>query len=309
MSASLNGKMAYLAIYKGRVLSPGELSELDQQLPIKQPNLPLVVSITSPSQGISVNSQVTVSASVDKAVQRVDFTLGTQTISAAVAPFQATLNLTSLAEGPATITATAVGFDSTTASAFLNIVVDHTNPPAPDPTKIFAEPPVGNVSRVHGLAGAVTPSITVEVTDLTNGLQELTTAAADGSFTVGILATAGDSVSVVAIDRAENRSPASVITVRAVDSPFARLMMPGRFLVATNCTAPRPGIRLRCRATGGRGRLFARAGSVGPNILPGAPGRLRDDLATAETISSSVTRDTSGNGTGFLSSSFPTGTQ
>ena len=34
VGASLNGKMAYLAIYKGRILTPAEISALDQELPI-----------------------------------------------------------------------------------------------------------------------------------------------------------------------------------------------------------------------------------------------------------------------------------
>ncbi|HEY6308047.1 MAG TPA: carboxypeptidase regulatory-like domain-containing protein [Candidatus Angelobacter sp.] len=226
LSASLNGRMAYLAIYKGRVLSATEISELDQQLPIKQPNLPLVVSFSAPPQGTGVNGQVTVSAAVTKEVQRVDFTLGSQTISAVQPPFQATFDLTSVAEGAQTITATGFGFDATSVSAQLNIVVDHTLPAAPDPTKVFAEPPIGGVSRVHGLAGSVAPSISVEVTDLTSGLRAITVAAADGSFSVDVLALQGDTVSIVAIDEAENRSPATIITVLAVASPFARIVIP-----------------------------------------------------------------------------------
>jgi hypothetical protein len=35
MAGSLNGKMAYLAVYKGRILTPAELNQLDVQLPIK----------------------------------------------------------------------------------------------------------------------------------------------------------------------------------------------------------------------------------------------------------------------------------
>ncbi len=37
MVGSLEGKMAYLAIYKGKILSPGEINMLDAQLPIKTP--------------------------------------------------------------------------------------------------------------------------------------------------------------------------------------------------------------------------------------------------------------------------------
>ncbi len=37
MVGSLEGKMAYLAIYKGKILSPGEMNMLDAELPIKTP--------------------------------------------------------------------------------------------------------------------------------------------------------------------------------------------------------------------------------------------------------------------------------
>jgi hypothetical protein len=227
---SLNGRMAYLAIYKGRVLSAAEITALDQQLPVAQPGLPLFVTFTSPAQGTGANSQVTVTAAVAKEVQRVDFTLGSQTISSLLPPFQATFDLTNVAEGTQTITATAFGFDGKTASAQLNIVVDHTVPAAPSPSAIFAEPPVGGVSRVHGLAASVAPSLSVEVTDLTSGQGAMTTAALDGSFSVNVQALEGDTVSVVAIDEAGNRSPASIITVQAVASPYARLRIPNPFI-------------------------------------------------------------------------------
>jgi hypothetical protein len=35
MQGSLNGKMAYLAIYKGRILTPAEMNQLDTKLPIR----------------------------------------------------------------------------------------------------------------------------------------------------------------------------------------------------------------------------------------------------------------------------------
>jgi hypothetical protein len=34
-TGSFNGKMRYLAVYKGRILTPAELQQLDAQLPIK----------------------------------------------------------------------------------------------------------------------------------------------------------------------------------------------------------------------------------------------------------------------------------
>jgi hypothetical protein len=33
-AGSLNGRMAYLAVYRGRILTPSEMSQLDSQLPI-----------------------------------------------------------------------------------------------------------------------------------------------------------------------------------------------------------------------------------------------------------------------------------
>ncbi len=35
MAGSLNGRMAYLAIYKGRILTPAEMNQLDTNLPIR----------------------------------------------------------------------------------------------------------------------------------------------------------------------------------------------------------------------------------------------------------------------------------
>jgi hypothetical protein len=34
MAGTLNGKIGYLAVYKGRVLTPSEMNQLDSQLPI-----------------------------------------------------------------------------------------------------------------------------------------------------------------------------------------------------------------------------------------------------------------------------------
>src|SRR5262249_17896592 len=73
----------------------------------------------------------------------------------------------------------------------------------------------------------VTPLITVEVTNALRGSRSITVAGADGSFSVNVLGEQGDTVSVVTIDEAENRSPASNITVLAVASPFARVIRPG----------------------------------------------------------------------------------
>jgi hypothetical protein len=226
LAASLNGKMAYLAIYKGRVLTPAEINALDQQLPIKQTGVPLSVEFLAPAPNTAVNSHVNVSAVVSTEAQRVDFTLGGQTISSVLPPFQATFNLSGVAEGPQTITATAVGFDATTASAQLPILVDHTLPATPDGTRIFAEPPVGGSSHVHGLAGSVVPPVLVEITDTTDGLRSTVIAGGDGSFTTNLAAQQGDTVSIVAIDEAGNRSLAAVVAVLSSPSPFARLVIP-----------------------------------------------------------------------------------
>ena len=63
LSGTINGKLAYLAIYKGRVLSAAELTELDAALPISDspetstmtPNsAPVTATVTQPGTGVMV---------------------------------------------------------------------------------------------------------------------------------------------------------------------------------------------------------------------------------------------------------------
>jgi len=216
---SINGRMAYLAVYKGRILMPAEMVQLDTQLPLTANNVPLIVSFVSPAPGSAFNSQVKVVAATSKETQRIDFTLGQQKISSTSAPFQASFSLSGVPEGNQTITATAFDFTGNSASANLPIVVDRTPPVAPDNSLIFAEPPIAGLSQVHGMIGSVEPSTTVQVTNLKNGSQALTKAGADGSFSTQITGNEDDIVSVIAIDAAGNLSPASLTSIRRLPSP------------------------------------------------------------------------------------------
>jgi uncharacterized repeat protein (TIGR01451 family) len=98
------------------------------------------------------------------------------------------------------------------------IVVDSSPPPAPDATKIFAEPPDGALSFTYGIAGAVEGDAVVEATNTNTGVKVSALGGTDGSFSLNIAAEVGHVLSLVAIDAADNRSLASTTTVRNVTS-------------------------------------------------------------------------------------------
>ncbi len=181
-------------------------------------NRALSVAISSPAPNALEKGQVTVTAVPSEPVQTVAFTLGSQTVAAGSAPYQGTLSLAGLPDGPATIQVTATDFAGDTATATVAIVIQQTPPPAPDPTLTFAEPPANGLSLVHGLPGAVKGGLTVTVTHTVSGARSTATAAADGSFATSLAAAVDDTLSLTASDAVGNVSAPTLITVRRTPS-------------------------------------------------------------------------------------------
>jgi len=182
-------------------------------------NVPLSVSITSPLNDAPFKGQVVVVATASEAVQSIAFTLGSQTVTATASPYQGTLSLAGVPDGLQTITATATNFAGDTASTTVTIKVMQTPPAAPNGNLIFAEPPNGGLSLVHGSSGAVSgPGLTIKVTDTASGTTATSTSANDGSFATNIAAAVSDTLSLTATDVVGNVSAATLITVRQTPS-------------------------------------------------------------------------------------------
>ncbi len=181
-------------------------------------NHPLVVTITSPANGAFFRDSVLVQASVSQPVLRVDFTIGTQTVSVSNAPYQATLSLASLADGQQVITVTGFAAGAKTGSATVTINVKTKPPAAPNAALINAEPPNGGISLVHSTSGAVESNSTVEIKDTVNGAFASVHAAADGSFATNITASVDDQLLLDAVDVVGNRSATTTIFVRRTPS-------------------------------------------------------------------------------------------
>jgi len=124
IAGSLSGKMAYLAVYRGRVLTATELNQLDAQLPVTQD---VVTQITVDAPPVSAtttisgqNAQFTFNASAGKTVtvQLSNNTMGAVTVSL-LAPDKTTL--TSLSSSASSFSLNAV----TTPAAGLYDVVVH----------------------------------------------------------------------------------------------------------------------------------------------------------------------------------------
>jgi hypothetical protein len=181
-------------------------------------NVPLSVSFTSPASGAPFNNQFTTTATTNKATQRVDFTFAGQVISSTSSPFTATFSVATVQEGSQTITAQAFDFAGNSATATRIIVVDRTPPSAPNSSLINAEPPVGGFSQVHGLVGSVEAFATLQITNATHPASATATVNNDGTFSTNIVGSVDDTLSLVAVDGAGNRSPAVLITVRTTSS-------------------------------------------------------------------------------------------
>ncbi len=182
-------------------------------------NVPLSVSITSPLTGATFKTQVTVAANPSAPVQKVTFSLGTQSIVVTASPYRATLSLSGVADGPQIITAAVVDFVGNTASSTVTINVLQTPPAPPNANLIFAEPPSGGASLVHGLPGAVGSSgLVITVTDTVSHTTATATAASDGTFATNIIAAVNDTLSLTATDIVGNLSTPTLIAVRQTPS-------------------------------------------------------------------------------------------
>ncbi len=182
-------------------------------------NVPLSVSISSPMNGATFKGQVTVTATASEAVQNITFTLGSQTVAATTSPYQGTLSLSGVSDGPQIITATATDYAGAAASSTVTITVKQTPPAAPNGNLIFAEPPNNAVSLVHGSSGAVTGGgLTISVVDTASQATAISTSASDGSFATNIAAAIGDTLSLTATDVVGNVSASTLITVRQTAS-------------------------------------------------------------------------------------------
>ena len=181
-------------------------------------NVALSVSFTSPAQGAPFNNQFTTTATTNKATQRVDFTFAGQVISSTASPFTATFSVAAVPEGSQTITAQAFDFAGNSATATRVIVVDRTPPAIPNVSLINAEPPVGGFSQVHGLVGSVEAFATLQITNVTHAASATATVNNDGTFSANVAGSVDDTLSLVAVDAAGNRSQTALITVRTTSS-------------------------------------------------------------------------------------------
>jgi YD repeat-containing protein len=87
-SGSLNGKMAYLAVYRGRILTTTELAQLDAQLPINNVDVSATITPNSGATAVTTtqagqNARLTFSATAgqDVAVQITGNTMGSAAVS------------------------------------------------------------------------------------------------------------------------------------------------------------------------------------------------------------------------------------
>ena len=196
----------------------GNVGPLGPDVHIIVDNQPLTLVITSPPNGARFRDSVLVKATVSKSVDHVDFSVGSQTLSVTSAPYQASLSLASLADGPATVTVKGFAPGGETATATLTVVVVKTPPPAPNPALIDAEPPSAGASLVFGRAGSVQAAITVQITNTGNGALASAGVQSDGSFSATIAAAADDTLSLIAVDDVGNRSAATLVVVRRTPS-------------------------------------------------------------------------------------------
>lgn len=176
-------------------------------------NKVLTVTITTPPNAARFRDAVTVKALVSEPVSRVVFAVGTESFEDTAAPYEATLLLAAMPEGPAVVTATGYGVAGEVTPATVGIVVDRTPPAAPDPSKITVEDVGAGFARIQGLPGAVEGGATLDVLAPETGATATTLVALDGSFSTRILADVGESVVLTATDTASNRGSSTTMTV------------------------------------------------------------------------------------------------
>ena len=181
----------------------------------------LSINITSPAATtppLHFRDDVVVKATPSEAVTRIDFSVGSVTISDDTAPYEATLPLDTLPEGTVPITVTGFAVTGDLAEAVREIVVDRTPPLPPDVAVTSAEPPDNGVSLVFGRAGAVEAEAIVAATNTANGATGSVAAEPDGSFAMSLPADVDDVLLLTASDSLGNTSDPSTIVVRRTPS-------------------------------------------------------------------------------------------
>jgi len=187
-------------------------------------NQVLSVNITAPaarSPPLHFRDEVLVKATPSEAADRLEFSVGSVTLSDDTAPYEVTLPLDAAPEGTVPITVTGFGVAGDVAAAIREIVVDRTPPLPPDAAVIRAEPPGNGVSLVFGRAGAVEPNAIVDATNTAgtaNGATASATAESDGSFAMSLAAAVDDVLSLTATDELGNVSDPTTIVVRRTPS-------------------------------------------------------------------------------------------
>lgn len=183
-------------------------------------NAPLTVALNSPTQGARLRSTLNAAAVVSEPVGQVVFSLGATTVTDTTVPYTASFDLGSLPEGSAVLNVTATGLLGESATTTREIFVDRTAPPAPDVSRIFAEPPDAGRSFVHGEPSSVEPFAIVSASNPLRSSAANATASASGAFGLQLLAATGDSITLVATDAAGNASePASVVVRETTTLP------------------------------------------------------------------------------------------
>lgn len=197
----------------------GHVGPLGPELELIVDNHILTITMTAPAAGTPAATSIVASATTSEIVDRVEFTVGSVTVTDGEPPYQVTLPLTGVPEGTAVaVTARAIGLLGESASASRNITVDRTPPMTPDGTRISAEPPANGASLIFGYGGAVEPLSRIEAVNLTTPATATTMATANGSFTLSLAGSVDELVSITSVDGAGNRSNATVVAIRRTPS-------------------------------------------------------------------------------------------
>ena len=182
-------------------------------------NQVLVVDILVPAAADAFGDSLFARARTSEPAARVEFSLEGITVEGSPVDdrtFEAVLDVSGVADGTPTLTATAHGLLGELAVVGVGVVIDHQPPTRPDDLKIAAEATDPGFAFVRGEPMSVEAEATVVVTNPANLAQVSTQAAIDRSFGVRIAALLDDLLTVVAIDSVGNESaPAQVAVVRS----------------------------------------------------------------------------------------------
>jgi hypothetical protein len=217
---------------------------------------PPTVSITSPASGASVSGTiaVTATASDNVAVASVQFQVDGSNLAAAAttAPYSASLNTTTLANGKHTLTAVATDTSNNKAtSATVSITVNNTNSTLPT---------VAITSPVSGAAVSGTITVTANASDSvgiasvqfqidgSNLGAAATTAPYSASLNTTTLANGNHTLTAVATDTSNNKATSAAVSITvnnttqpavtvSVTSPSSGATVSGTISVTANATA------------------------------------------------------------------------